>query len=224
MEEVRISLSDVIKGVNILNEKVLVGPPPKIEETKVENPIETARKKAEEILKKAKEDSAKLLKEARANAKMIEEKAKKDGYASGYQAGMKDVQKQIKEAVKFVNSLKKTEEDFFDKIKEAIVDLTVATVKEIVFSEVTRGSIEKKVERALDAVKASKKITIKVSEQAPAQLIEKLSLIEKVQVLPLSTFDKMDVQVEADFGTLDLRVDSQLELFERLVRKSMGEA
>ncbi len=217
-------MSDVIKGANVLNEKVVVGPKRKAEDLEREDPVEVAEKKAREILSKAREEAEKILNQARTNAKMVEEKAKNNGYTSGFEKGMEEVRKKLEEVEKFVRILKEKEDQFLDDLKEAMVELTIATVKEIVLSEVERGNVENKVQRALDAVKSSKKVTVKLSESAPAQFVEKLSSMDRIQVVPVPSFGKLDIQVEADFGTLDLRVDSQLELFERLVRKAFGKA
>ena len=71
-------------------------------------------------------------------------------------------------------------------------------------------------------VKSSKKIVLKLSNNVPKELVDEFSKIEKLQVITDASLNAMDVQLEADFGSLDLRINSQMELFENLIRKAFG--
>ncbi len=221
-------MSDVIKKANLLDETVVVGPKKanfkveKKEEKPKEDPIEAAKKQAEEIVNKAKKEAEEAIKRAKIKAKTIEEAAKKEGYAQGLKAGEKELHNQIESIKSLVEHFSKQIDESLDEIRISLIDLSIAMVKEVLLSEIERGDVEKKIDRALNMVKSSKKIVIKVSSDLPESLMEKLTSMEKVQVISVPAFKKMDVQIEADFGTLDLRVDSQIELFERLVKKSFG--
>ncbi|WP_036223150.1 FliH/SctL family protein [Mesoaciditoga lauensis] len=221
-------MSDVIKKANLLDETVVVGPKKanfkveKKEEKPKEDPIEAAKKQAEEIVNKAKKEAEKAITDAKIKAKTIEETAKKEGYAKGLKAGEKELHDQIESIKSLVEHFSKQIDESLDEIRISLIDLSIAMVKEVLLSEIEKGDVEKKIDRALDMVKSSKKIVIKVSSDLPESLMEKLTSMEKVQVISVPTFKKMDVQIEADYGTLDLRVDSQIELFERLVKKSFG--
>ena len=217
-------MSEVIKRANLADETVVIGPKKtgKEEEKTAENLIESAKKQAEKILNRAQQEAEKIVSTADAKAIKIKEDAKREGYSQGLKNAQEELDSQIETVKSLVNNFDKQVNESLDDVKSSLVDLSIAMVKEILLFEEEKGEIEKKIEKALEIVKSSKKIVLKVSSDLPKNLIDKFSSIEKVQVIPLSTLKKMDVQVESDFGTLDLRVNSQIELFERLIKKAFG--
>ncbi|WP_456399376.1 FliH/SctL family protein [Mesoaciditoga sp.] len=220
-------MSDIIKSIDLTDEVVIVGPKKiknngKLEEENVEDPIEVAKRQAEEILSQAKHEAQQIIDEAKAQSQKIKEEAQNTGYIEGVKKAEKELNEQIETVKTMINKLNEQMDSSVDGIKSSLVDLSLAVIREILLVEEEKGDIEKKVEKALESVKSSKEIVLKLSSELPKDVIEKFSSIEKVQVITLSNLKKMDVQVEADFGTLDLRVDSQLELFERLVKKAFG--
>jgi flagellar assembly protein FliH len=224
---VKILLSEIIKRVNLADETVVIGPKKtrkdeKKEEKTVEDLIESAKKQAKEILNHARQEAEKIISTADAQANKIREDAKREGYSQGLKSAQEELNSQIENMKSLVNSFDNRVDESLDDVKSSLVDLSIAMIKEILLFEEEKGEIEKKIEKALEMVKSSKKIVLKVSSDLPKNLIDKFSSIEKVQIIPLSTLKKMDVQIEADFGTLDLRVNSQIELFERLVKKAFG--
>ncbi len=221
-------MSDVIKGANITNEKFVVGPFKPSAKTykspqKAENIEEMAKKKAEEILENARQKAAQLLEETKLKAEEIQKESEELGYKKGLENSQVEAKELISRMKKIVDSLGKQIDLSVDEIKTSLIDLSIAAVKEIVLSEVKKGDIEKKVEKALSMVKSSKKIVIKLPNDLPEEVTKELSEIDKVQVLPDSKLGPMDIQVEANFGSLDLRVNSQMELLEHLIRKAFGD-
>jgi len=228
---VKTSLSDIIKKANLTDETVLVGPTKvfsksesgKRDDQITEDPVKLAEKRAEEILSKAQKKAKEIIASAQLQAKTIEESAKENGYAHGFQEAKKELEEQIEELKTLLDNFNNQISESIDEVKTSLIDLSIAVVKEILLVEMEKGDVERKIDKALDMVKASKKITVKISSELPKSLFEKLTSMENVQVFPMSNFNKMDVQIEADFGTLDLRTSSQVELFERIVRKAFGD-
>ena len=221
-------MSDVIKGANITNEKFVVGPFKPSAKTykspqKAENIEEMAKKKAEEILENAQQKAAQILEETKLKIEKIQKESEEAGYKKGFENAQAESEESLSRMKGITNSLEKQIDSSIEEIKTSLIDLSVITVKEIVLSEAERGDIEKKVEKALDLVKSSKKIVVKLPNDLPEEVTKKLSEIDKVQILPDPKLGPMDVQVEANFGSLDLRVNSQMELLEHLIRKAFGD-
>ncbi len=221
------SLSDVIKSIDLTDEVVIVGPKEikkneKVEEENVEDPIEVTKRQAEDILSQAKREAQRVVDEAKGQAQKIKDEAQKAGYIEGVKKAEKELNEKVKTVKALIDKLNEQVDSSVDEMKASLVDLSLAVIREILLVEEEKGDIEKKIESALETVKSSKEIVLKLSTDLPKDVIEKFSSFEKVQVITLSNLKKMDVQVEADFGTLDLRVNSQLELFERLVKRAFG--
>lgn len=220
-------MPDVIKGANVTNEKVVVGPfkpSSKIpESTKIENMEEMAEKKAKEILENAHQRAAQMLEETESKIEKIQKESEEIGYKRGLENAQAEVEVLLSRMKKIVDSLEKQIDSSIEEIKTSLIEISIITVKETVFSEVKKGDIEKKIGKALDLVKSSKKIVIKIPNDLPEEVTKKLSEIDKIQILADPKFGPMDVQVEANFGSLDLRVNSQMELLEHLIRKAFGD-
>ncbi len=221
-------MSDVIKDANVTDEKVVVGSFKSSTRTresaqKVENVEGMAKEKAEEILENAQQRAMQILEETKSSS----EKIKKESEALGYKRGLENAQEEVGSLIshmkEIVDSLENQIDSSVEEIKISLIDLAVVAVKEIVLEEVKNGDIGKKINKALEMVKSSKRIVIKLPNDLPEEVTKKLSEIDKVQILPDSKLASMDVQIEANFGSLDLRVNSQLELLEHIIRKSFGD-
>jgi len=218
-------LFDIIKGANITNEKVMIGPKTEKKSTgQEEDPQKYAQAKSEEIISAAQKKAKQLIEEANSKLEEIKKQAQNAGYSRGVEEAKAEWESKISRLKEIVKLIEKRIDLSIDELKPSLVDLSIAVVKEVAFSEVDRGNISDKINRAIDMVKSSKKIVLKISNNVPQEIVNELSKIEKVQVITDTLLDVMDVQVEADFGSLDLRINSQIALFENLIRKAFGTA
>ncbi len=216
---------DIIKGANITNEKVMIGPKTEKKSTgQEEDPQKYAQAKSEEIISAAQKKAKQLIEEANSKLEEIKKQAQNAGYSRGVEEAKAEWESKISRLKEIVKLIEKRIDLSIDELKPSLVDLSIAVVKEVAFSEVDRGNISDKINRAIDMVKSSKKIVLKISNNVPQEIVNELSKIEKVQVITDTLLDVMDVQVEADFGSLDLRINSQIALFENLIRKAFGTA
>lgn len=216
---------DIIKGANVTDEKVTVGPKnEKNPDKQPEDPKKVAQTKSEEIISNAQRKAKQLIEEANSKSEEIRKHAQNVGYAKGIEEAKAEWESKISQLKEIVKLIEKRIDLLIDEIKPSLVDLSIAVVKEVIFSEVDHGNISDKINRAMNMVKSSKKIVLKISNNVPQEVVNEFSKIEKVQVITDASLDVMDVRVEADFGSLDLRIDSQMELFENLIRKAFGTA
>jgi len=218
-------LFDIIKGANVTNEKVTIGP--KVKKNSIEqqkDPQKVAQAKSKEIIIEAQKKAKRLIEEAKSESEEIRKQAQNTGYQNGVEEARTEWRTKISQLKEIVNSIEERIDFSIDDLKLSLIDLSIIVVKETVLSEVDRGNISDKINRAMDMVKSSKKIVLKISNNVPQEIVNELSKIEKVQVITDASLDTMDVRVEADFGSLDLRVNSQMELFENLIRKAFGTA
>lgn len=216
---------DIIKGANVTNEKVTIGP--KVKKNSIEqqkDPQKVAQAKSKEIIIEAQKKAKRLIEEAKSESEEIRKQAQNTGYQNGVEEARTEWRTKISQLKEIVNSIEERIDFSIDDLKLSLIDLSIIVVKETVLSEVDRGNISDKINRAMDMVKSSKKIVLKISNNVPQEIVNELSKIEKVQVITDASLDAMDVRVEADFGSLDLRVNSQMELFENLIRKAFGTA
>ncbi len=216
---------DIIKGANVTNEKVTIGP--KVKKNSIEqqkDPQKVAQAKSKEIIIEAQKKAKRLIEEAKSESEEIRKQAQNTGYQNGVEEARTEWRTKISQLKEIVNSIEERIDFSIDDLKLSLIDLSIIVVKETVLSEVDRGNISDKINRAMDMVKSSKKIVLKISNNVPQEIVNELSKIEKVQVITDASLDTMDVRVEADFGSLDLRVNSQMELFENLIRKAFGTA
>ena len=216
-------MSDIIKGANVTNEKVTVGPKSnkKVGDRQID-PQKAAELKSEEMLESARKEAKKIVEEAKLKSKKIRDEAREVGYHEGIEKAKVEWNSNISRLKEMINLMETRIDSSIDKLKPSLIELSIAVIKETVFSETNHGEISKKISHALDIVKSSKKILLKISNNVPQEIVNEFSKIEKLQVITDSSLEDMDVQIEVDFGSLDLRVKSQMEVFENLVRKSFG--
>ena len=216
-------MSDIIKGANVTNEKVTVGPKSnkKVEDRQID-PQKAAELKSEEMLESARKEAKKIVEEAKLKSKEIRDEAREVGYRKGIEKAKVEWNSNISRLKEMINLMETRIDSSIDKLKPSLIELSIAVIKETVFSETNHGEISKKINHALDMVKSSKKILLKISNNVPQEIANEFSKIEKLQVITDSSLEDMDVQIEVDFGSLDLRVKSQMEVSENLVRKSFG--
>lgn len=221
-------MSELIKKAKLLDEKVLIGvrrkkeEEPQGEKASEIDPGAAMREEAARILAGAKAEAEKILADARAEAGQIKTEARTAGYREGSEAAVADWSQKVSALGGLVANLTNGIDSSVEDLKGSLVDLAISVIREITLAEADKTEISAKIDRALDMVKASKRIVLRLSDKVPSDVIERLSKVEKLQVVTEPSFEFPDANIEADFGALDLRVNSQLELFESIVKKAFG--
>lgn len=215
-------MPDIIKKPSIANEKVKIGFHDSAKKTEDGvDVVHEAQIKAKEILNDARKESEKILNEVSLKSKEIKEKAYSEGYKFGIKQSTEEWNLKISSLQNVIDSLKGEIDKTIDDITPSLLELSIVMIKEIVLSEVKGDVISKKIDRAIDIVKSSKRVVVHLPKTLPKEVIEKIKE-ESIEIIMDSNFDLDDVKIEADFGVLDLRVNAQLKVFEELLRKNFG--
>ncbi|BBJ27828.1 FliH/SctL family protein [Athalassotoga saccharophila] len=213
-------MSEIIKKPPVFEDKIKIGYQEKKQEEKVD-PLEEAEKRSKFILESAKKEYERILSSAIAKSKEIKEDAYNQGYKAGYEKSLEEWKKKFLELDSFIEKVKKSIDQSVDDITPYLLELSISVVREIVLSEVDPSSISKKIERVMQMVKSSKNVKLYVPPNLPEEILEDLKH-RSIEVIVDPAFGPDDLRAEVDFGVMDLRVDSQLNAFEDLMRKSFG--
>jgi flagellar assembly protein FliH len=219
---VKTYLPDIIKKAFLTDEKIKIGAKSPNEKISYEDSVKNSKLEADRLLAEAQKKVDDMIKEAEKRSKDIEEKAKKAGYLKGVESSQKDWNVRLETLDALTASLKHHLDLSIEDLSVPFLALSISMMKEIIFSEIDEVSISNKINRALEMVNASKKIVIHLSKDVPEEVIDRIKAHEGIQIITEQNYGKGDLKVEADFGTLDLRLEAQINLFEELIKKSFG--
>ncbi|HEY7162527.1 MAG TPA: type III secretion system stator protein SctL [Acidobacteriota bacterium] len=201
-------------------------PPGSIEEDSVVDTLEqkhglikgdvySAGNKAREILQKAQGEAEEIIRRAIEQG----EKEKKDGFQEGYQEGLAQVTELLAKArVEYDVIMRNASKDMLElafKISEKIIGKQL---------EIDKSTIMDIVAQALQTVRQSKQITIRVNpEDGKALKADKDALIEMlghgrvIDIMDDKKVEKGGCIIESEVGTVDAQLHKQLERLKKVL-------
>jgi flagellar assembly protein FliH len=184
--------------------------------------ISAAREKAAAVVAAAGEDAAKLRREAYDEGY---EKGFAEGQVRGEAAGLEQARGAIAEAAEKASQImalaQQQADEAFAAAERQVVELAMAVASKVLAREVAENPtvILPIVKAALEKVQDQEKITIRVNPEcyelvlaARSELQAGLARAGSVAVMADGALKGGDCIVETPYGTVDARIDTQLEL------------
>lgn len=187
--------------------------------------LEKAQKQAEEIRQKAEKESEVIYQEARKEAR---EKGYEEGLAGGKEevlATWKDI---LQKAQGRFSELEQKADNWEKDFPAQVIDLSVEVARRIIGEELDREPeiIVSRVREALKEMAQVGEVLIKVCprdyplvEAAREKLAEENGGLKKISLMSTEELEKGDFLVETQFGGVDGRVKTQLELLSGELKK-----
>lgn len=181
--------------------------------------VTDAKTEAQEILQRAKSEAEKIRKEAEAvleDSKVKRDAAIKKGYAEGESKGLGSVTEKLMR-------LQKLKQEFYDNAEPEILRLVIAIAEKVVGRIVAENpeAIRSVVHEALDHALGDR-ITVRVNPEDYKTLMsgdhEFRGIIDRTKRLMFredESISKGGCVVDTDVGTIDARIETQLEAIKK---------
>ncbi len=175
------------------------------------------------IIEEAKRKAQMILEEAESERKNIEDKACREGREEGRRIGKEEVQKQWQEKVvvweRELREIYNYREEMIEKMKEPLLELSFIIARKIIEREAEREPfIERLVEKALKKLSNRERVVLRVSEEEynlvreiREELMRKIDGIDYLEIQEDRRLKRGECLVETSFGSIDARIDTQLE-------------
>ncbi len=202
-------------------------------ENKALSIIKEAEREAEEIINKAEEDAAAIAEDAITKAKMLYDnkraEAQEEGYAQGFDAGQSEAQVLIDEALMIKEEWVINRSQFISRMEHDIVELCSKTVANVINREIRDESyMLDLIKKGIDHLTYTATLVVRVSEYdydfVVANRSKILAMVDGVDAIEVKrdlSLDHTDCVIEADTGSLDVGIESQLtrvkELFDSML-------
>ncbi|GBF11600.1 flagellar assembly protein H [Tepidibacillus sp. HK-1] len=164
---------------------------------------------------------------------------KKDGFQSGYEEGLKNAEAKMQEqylslfdqAQKILKEAYQLKEQIISEAEPILVDLSVSIAQKIILKEIEMNPdiIKAITKEALKQTKELEKITINVSpnhfaylHNARDELLLELHGQVELLIFPDPTIDHGGCVIRNSSGTLDARIDTQLEEIKQVLMDVIG--
>lgn len=197
-------------------------------EQMVKDLIETARIEGEKIIKNAKEDADKVISAAREKSTEIEEEAIHKGQKIGFEEGLRnaesDYQGKLQEAQDIVEKANQERKEILVCAEGEIVQLALAVARKVIVQEISLNPnyIVDIAKRAIQKATDREELTIRVSPDnlddalnAQEEIFKSAKGIRKLKVLADPTVTAGGCVVESSNGTVDARLERQLNEIEQ---------
>lgn len=180
-----------------------------------------ARTEKERILEEANAVREDILRSAQQEAVALKEQARAHGYKEGKEQASIEVQNFVAQtAAKF--------DRIESEIEPQLRDLSLAIARKIIGKELELqpSTVINIVKQTLsDKARTRKEISLRVNpadyqlvKSRKAELIEVLSRCKEIAIREDESVSPHGCVIETDAGTIDAQLDSQLEIFERVLR------
>ncbi|MDR2344239.1 MAG: flagellar assembly protein FliH [Spirochaetaceae bacterium] len=192
------------------------------QKTELEAARAAAQAQADAIIQDANNRAEQL--DAAAAAKLEEASAKaaaqgfEQGHKDGYEAGMTEVKRLITRTQLIMQRIQDKRFEVIEQAEQEIIDLAMLVARKVVklISESQRQVVVENIKAALERIKTSGKVTVRVNladlETATEHLDEFVKLMESsggIHILEDSAVDQGGCRVETDFGEIDARIAVQ---------------
>ncbi len=197
-------------------------------EQMVKELIQTARQEAEKIIGNANEEAFKIIADSEEKLKQAEEEGFRQGWQSGYEEGGKTAEDEyshkLLEAQQVVEEAHQERMQIIAGAEDEVVQLAMAVSRKIIERElVTRPEIiVEMVKRAIQKVTDREELTVRVNPDnldstinAQEEIAQSAKGVRKLKVLADPAIASGGCVVESSNGTVDARVERQLNEIEQ---------
>ena len=182
--------------------------------------VQAAQAQAEEIVATAEREAERILAEARAMAEQLRERAKRDGYQNGL-AEWNDV----------LGTAWKARDEYVAQNEAAVLQLAVRVAEKVIGAELA-SSPEKVAGIAREALKSAQRAKTFVIQAHPAdvpllqQRVSELRTVvgpaREIEIISSPALSRGDCVIESDIGIIDARLETQLNLMEKVLLGAKG--
>ena len=210
-------------------------------EAEAEERIRQAAEQAEQMKRSAEEEIGQWWQERRAQDLEIAESARRDGYEQGYAEGRAEAEEAVRqewtgriaEAKALLEEAYRIKEQIIQEAEPFLIELSVAIAGKIVDHELERSPewVIELIRKSLERRREQGVITLCV---APAQLSFVLAARDELelavdsqaelQIVPDPTVADRGCVIRTSFGSIDARIDTQLEEIKRALLQAAAEA
>jgi len=191
----------------------------------------------EEILSKSLDEAEELLRNARAEVAAIEAKAEADGFEkgrkSGYETGLREIEPLVNTFRELIRELTEVRGKFYENSEEEMIHLVISVARTILGIEIQENPVLLRtvIRKAVLTLKARENINIRVNPEDMAEAEEfKPELRKDIQSSDNVTFradpliTRGGCMVETNIGSIDARIETQLEAIRESFIKTMQES
>lgn len=194
------------------------------------------REKAQKIIEHAQDEAKKLIDQAKIYGESAKQESQREGFKlgkeEGYKAGLEEFVKYMDEAKNLITQLVREREQVLNIVEPELARLSVSIARKIIGEElqINRDTVLNIVKSAMQKVKSSEEVTIKVNPDDLDYVNENKDvfsrLVEGLKSLEITSDPRVDrggCMIETNLGSADARVSTQLEAIE-LAFKSVSES
>jgi type III secretion protein L len=176
---------------------------------------------ANEIVSKAQIEAEQAIAKIKTEAEEMREGAKKEGYEAGRQEGVEKLMEATAQVIQRMNDL---EAQLIPQIK----DLSLAIVRKILGKElelhpeevvsIIRQALSDKARQRKEIVLRVNPADLDIVRQSRGQLVEVLSRCKEIALREDPNVELHGVVIETDAGVIDAQLETQLQVFERVLK------
>ena len=194
------------------------------------------REKAQKIIEHAQAEAKKLIDQAKIYGESAKQEAHNEGFKlgkeDGYKAAFEEFIKYMDEAKNLITQLVRERERVLGTVEPELAKLSVSIAEKIIGEELatSQDAVVKIVKSAMQKVKSSEEVTIKVSPDDLDYVRENRDVftrlvegLKNLEIVSDPRVDKGGCMIETNLGSADARVRTQLETIE-LAFKNVSEA
>jgi len=206
------------KSENILKSMQKNSSPHSVESYYVESVMMNAGEKADEILRNAKTEAEKIENQAVKNSEIMYEHAQIEGYKSGMDKALFEIESfknEIKKHVeKEISTLKREVNKGINEIENEIIDISFLISKKIVCYEIENNekAIVKMVSEVLEKIKDRKGLKV-FADKRDIEKIKSIAQIREneIEIIEKGEFDNHQCVIESIMGSIDLSWSKKVE-------------
>jgi len=196
------------------------------------------REKAQKIIEHAQDEAKKLIDQAKIYGESAKQESQREGFKlgkeEGYKVALEEFVRYMDEAKNLITQLVREREKVLSTVEPELARLSVSIAEKIIGEEmqINRDTVINIVRNAMQKVKSSEEVTIKVNPDDLDYVTENREvftrLVEGLKSLDIvsdSRVDRGGCMIETNLGSADARVATQLEVIElafKSVRESSG--
>ncbi|MFV9509860.1 flagellar assembly protein FliH [Tepidibacillus sp. LV47] len=190
--------------------------------------IEQAKKDAEQIKRNTEKEIQSWWDQKKIELQQIEEEASKRGYQTGFDKGFQkgmekanlEYQNQLQQASQILQEAYSLKEQIIQEAEPTMIELAVTIAKKIILKEIEIDPeiIKNIAQDTLRKTKEFEKIIIYVHpnhfaylQSAREELLMELNGNVDLSIFPDASIKDLGVVIKTSYGTLDARIDTQLE-------------
>ena len=190
----------------------------------IDKDVYSAKQEAQRILERVKQESAAIISKARKNAEQIQARAREQGYKEGKEQGAAEVSEMLaRQTIQF--------NELMGSVEPQVIDLTMGIVKKVFGEEIAvNPEVVVKVTRsAMRTVRQRREITIRANPDDVAalqrnrrELLDMLLRTNDIVITEDSGIMRGGVIIETEAGRVDARLETQLDVFEKIFTGQSG--